>query len=246
MKRLSFFILFLISTYSCTYRKALYAPVLLEYYLFYPDEARLRGLEGTVFVNVLVDEQGRPQNIKIAKTSGIELLDSAAIQTAKTFVFSPVMVGDERRKSWVTVPVEFKFRLVEINAHEWISKVKTVQAKIKESYQEEKVEELYNIYKELIYSPKKSLSINTNYYIKQATLKETEKLWEGFWSFYPAVVILFIDIMNRFPNSFVSFEAWQDFREFIKEDTIEIKNYVSSEVADTIITRLRNTIKYKY
>lgn len=246
MKRLSFFILFFISICSCTYRKALYAPVLLEYHLFYPDEARTKGLEGIVLVNVLVDEYGRPNTIKIAKTSGIELLDSAALQTAKTFVFSPVMVGDEIRKSWVTVPVEFKFRLVETNAYKWIGKVKAVQDEIRKSYQEEKVEELYNIYKELIYSPRQSLSINTNYYIKQATLKETEKLWEGFWSSYPAVVILFIDIINRFPDSFVSFEAWQDFREYIKEDTIEIKNYISSEAADSIISRLRNAIKDKY
>jgi TonB family protein len=246
MKRLSFFILFLISIYSCTYKKALYAPVLLDYYLIYPDEARLKGLEGIVLVNVLVDELGRPQNIKLAKSSGIELLDFAALQTAKTFVFSPVMVGDEIRKSWVTVPVEFKFRIVEIEAYEWIGKVKNVQDEIRKSYQEEKVEELYNIYKELIYSPRKSLSINTNFYIKQATLKETEKLWEGFWSYYPAVVILFIDIINRFPDSFVSFEAWQDFREYIKEDTIEIKNYISSEVADSIVMRLRNVIKKQY
>lgn len=243
MKRLSLFIALFLSVYSCAHRKALYAPVLLKYDLSYPDEARLKGLEGIVLVNVLVDVYGRPQNIKIAKTSGIELLDSAAIQTAKTFVFSPVMVGDEIRKSWVTVPVEFKFRLVEIDAYEWINQVNTIQDEIRRSYQEEKVRELYNLYKELIYSPRRAISININYYIKQAVLSKTEKLWKGFWLSYPASIILFIDIINRYPYSLVSFEAWQNFIEYVKEDTFEIKNYVSTEVADSIIKRLRNIIK---
>ncbi|MBA7626819.1 hypothetical protein ES703_34277 [subsurface metagenome] len=242
MKRSSLFIALFLSVCSCTYRKALYAPVLLEYNLFYPDEARHKGLEGIVLVNVLVGENGRPQNIKIAKTSSIELLDSAAIQTAKTFVFSPVMVGGEVKKSWVIVPVEFKFRIVEINVYSWLKEVKRIQGEMNRAYQEEKVKGLYNLYKELIYSPRSTISINNNYYIKQAVLKETEKLWEGFWLVYPASIILFIDIINRYPDSFISFEVWQDFREFLKEDTIKIRNNVSSEVADSIINRLLEAV----
>ena len=67
-------------------------------------------------------------------------------------------------------------------------------------------------------------------------------MWEGFWLVYPASIILFIDIINRYPDSFISFEVWQDFREFLKEDTIKIRNNVSSEVADSIINRLLEAV----
>jgi TonB family protein len=44
----------------------------------FPMRSQLRGQEGTVFMDVLIDEQGRPANVHLVESSGYLLLDSAA------------------------------------------------------------------------------------------------------------------------------------------------------------------------
>ena len=125
----------------------------------------------------------------------------------------------------------------------WLNEVKTIQKEIGKDYQEEKVNDLYNKYKELIYSPRNRIKISTNYYIKRAVLKQTEKLWDGYWLVCPAPIILFFDIINRFPDSFVSFEARDDLNSYYKEEILEIRSSTSSVHADSLVNRLSKSVQ---
>jgi len=74
----------------------------------YPLETR--EVSGTVRVHVFIDEEGIPQNIVIAQSSGHEVVDAAALQVAPVLRFSPALNRDQRVPVWVEVPITFKPR----------------------------------------------------------------------------------------------------------------------------------------
>ncbi len=216
-------------------------PVLLNYRLYYPDEALERGLEGKAIVNLQVDEDGRAENVQINKSSGYLLLDSAAVRTAKTFVFSPAVVKDKAVRSNVVMPIEFK--LQDIDYKTWINEVFFIQKKIECWHNKDDIAELYNYYKKLIYSTRFQRGLEMNQYIKEAVLDKTAQLWKGYWSKYPASSILFIDIIYRYPDSFMSLRAQADLNKFFKEEVTRIRHSLSHPQSDTLINRLLNAMK---
>jgi protein TonB len=74
----------------------------------YPGLARKRGQEGTVFLKVLVNKEGRVDELEIETSSGFTLLDRAAVSAVRKWSFEPGRRGDERVPMWVRVPVTFK------------------------------------------------------------------------------------------------------------------------------------------
>jgi len=232
-------ILFLLP--GCPKRSDIFVPVLLKYKLYYPDEARKLGLEGKVVIGVLVDEIGRCQDVKIARSSGYYLLDSAAVYTAKTFIFSPGIQGGKAVKAWVLFPLEFSLDLS--NPEMWVAEAKVMQQAIQRQYNDDKIKELYNLYKQVIYAPQKAVDININEYIRQVVSDSTAKLWDGCWTVCPAQGLLFVDIVYRYGRSYTSFIARQDLNDFLAKETLTLKNLLRQPAADTIIGRLQKVVE---
>lgn len=80
---------------------------LLEPMLSYPRISRELGEEGVVRLKVLVDEQGRPQDIEVARSSGYPRLDQQAVQAMKKARFQPHLEDGQARKVWVVAPLTF-------------------------------------------------------------------------------------------------------------------------------------------
>ena len=77
---------------------------------------------------------------------------------------------------------------------------------------------VFNQYEnQLIYSTRFQGGLEMNEYIKEAVLGKTAQLWKGYWSKYPASSILFIDIIYRYPDSFMSLRARADFNKFFRD-----------------------------
>lgn len=74
----------------------------------YPSTARRRKQEGTVMVDVLVSALGRPKGLSIAKSSGVELLDMAALQAIQQWKFVPAKQGSRIVEARVRVPITFR------------------------------------------------------------------------------------------------------------------------------------------
>ncbi len=74
----------------------------------YPPRCLRLGLEGVVRVRVLVGENGVPQEVAIAATSGEALLDEAALEAVREWVFKPALRNGVPARSWAVVPIEFK------------------------------------------------------------------------------------------------------------------------------------------
>ena len=76
----------------------------------YPGLARKRGQEGKVVLQVLVNKEGRVDDLKIDVSSGFRLLDRAAEKAVRKWHFEPARKGEEKMPMWVRVPVSFKLK----------------------------------------------------------------------------------------------------------------------------------------
>jgi len=228
---------------GCPARREVLVPVLLDYDLYYPDEARRQGMEGTVHVRVLVNRSGRSEDVMITKSSGKYLLDSAAVRTAKTFVFSPAMLAEKTQKTWVLVPIEFKF--LDVDYEEWLADVEILQQRISKRYDKAAIDELYVLYKQMIFSPWDAKDIGFNDYIREVVVDRAGQVWEGYWLVYPARVVLFVDIINRYPESFTALKARADLSNFLDKEKIVMRQTLDPEQTDTLVNRVMKAIEFR-
>ncbi len=84
--------------------------VQIEKSIEYPDIAKKAGIEGTVYLKVLVWTDGTVKRVKIIK-SLYDALDNAAVKAAYHLRFKPALQRDKPVAVWVAIP--FKFSLTE-------------------------------------------------------------------------------------------------------------------------------------
>ena len=76
----------------------------------YPLIARRRGLQGNVILEVMVDRNGRVIDLKVFKSSGHKVLDRAAEESVREWIFKPAVRGNEKIEIWVRVPICFQLK----------------------------------------------------------------------------------------------------------------------------------------
>ena len=75
--------------------------------VIYPQAAKDQGIQGKVFVNVIIDEKGTVTETSILKSVN-EDCDKAAMDAIKKTKFTPGIKDNKPVKSEVTIPVMFK------------------------------------------------------------------------------------------------------------------------------------------
>jgi len=79
--------------------------------LVFPTQAIRQHMHGTVLLRVLVDEEGKPVDVRVEKSSGYGLLDrSAREQVLAGWRFQPASVDGHAVRAWARVPVSFELR----------------------------------------------------------------------------------------------------------------------------------------
>ena len=76
----------------------------------YPRSARRLGLEGTVLVEMVINSKGRILSVKLAQSSGHEVLDQAAIAQVHKIGKVPSIPNQIKRNS-MTFRIPFEYRL---------------------------------------------------------------------------------------------------------------------------------------
>lgn len=74
----------------------------------YPPALREAGIGGRVVVHFFIDTEGEVQRTLVARTSGHEALDSAAVRVAHVFRFTPALNLDEIVPVWIAIPLTFQ------------------------------------------------------------------------------------------------------------------------------------------
>ena len=74
----------------------------------YPESARKRGQQGTVFLQALVNRQGRPAKVSVLPGKGLAPdLDRAALEAVRQWEFTPAKAKGKPVEIHVTIPVKF-------------------------------------------------------------------------------------------------------------------------------------------
>jgi TonB family protein len=80
----------------------------------YPEIAKRAGIEGTVWVKIQLDENGKVREALVQKSSTPDLgFEEAAMAAAKSFEFSPARKNQQPVAVWVTIPFHFKLSQIE-------------------------------------------------------------------------------------------------------------------------------------
>jgi TonB family protein len=86
-------------------------PELLEFQPpVYPKNLRERDIEGKVIVKLLIDKEGKVQEIQIFESSGYKIFDQIAIKAVRQWRFKPARKGNQQRVSWVLIPINFQIK----------------------------------------------------------------------------------------------------------------------------------------
>ena len=85
-------------------------PVLMPKIIAYPRKAVRKGWEGQVVVAAEILPDGSVGRTELAKTSGHEVLDCAALNAIKTWKFSEASLEEDVIPQYVDIPVMFKIQ----------------------------------------------------------------------------------------------------------------------------------------
>jgi protein TonB len=75
----------------------------------YPDLATRAGVEGTVWVKIWVDKEGKPKRA-VAVKSDAEILNQPATEAAMQWLFTPALMKTGPVPVWVSIPFRFKLQ----------------------------------------------------------------------------------------------------------------------------------------
>ena len=76
--------------------------------LVYPRASRRAGEAGRVLLRVFVDEEGRPREVRVHRSSGFARLDDAAIEALRKARFKPCVDQGRPAAGWALVPLTFE------------------------------------------------------------------------------------------------------------------------------------------
>lgn len=80
---------------------------LLEH-LVYPEELKKDGIEGTVIVQIHVEQDGSIDKTHLLKSSGYDSFDKAALEAVMKIKFEHIYPDDKPDAVWLALPVIFK------------------------------------------------------------------------------------------------------------------------------------------
>jgi protein TonB len=75
----------------------------------YPEIARRAGVEGTVWLKVWVDKEGKVRKAELIK-SDADIFNQPAIDAAQQWVFTPALMKSGPVSVWVSIPFRFKLQ----------------------------------------------------------------------------------------------------------------------------------------
>jgi len=78
----------------------------------YPRRAIDLGQEGEVIIRALVGADGESREIRVVRSSGVALLDDAALRAVRRWAFEAAHINGRAIEAWVEVPVRFQLRTV--------------------------------------------------------------------------------------------------------------------------------------
>jgi TonB family protein len=175
-----------------------------EFVLDYPAEAMLKGVEGNVEMNLLVDKQGSVKRTIVVKSSGYDVLDNAAIHFAKKLEYHPAMKQGKPIESWVSQVMQYQLVDKSYVPAEFIDKIQLLNASVMGSTgkgRERLLGQLLDRYEGLAKYVTNNAQLDYNPYIKQLIKNSIYEEWQELWNDWPLHYLVFHDFILSYPES---------------------------------------------
>lgn len=194
----------------------------------YPQEAKEKGLQGTVNMYLFVSEKGEIEKVKIAKSSGYDILDDEAIRYAKRLKFNPAKKEGNPTSIWITWAIDFDLEpvLPSFVPSEYVRKIKDLYRTADQSTDTERyrlLKDIRNSHEEYVQHLSKYQNLNYNKYIQKFVKPEVYEYWEVFWEDWPLLFVVFHDFVLRYPDSDEVTYATSRMLDLIRNDIDRIK-----------------------
>ncbi|HKJ68317.1 MAG TPA: energy transducer TonB [bacterium] len=168
--------------------------------LKYPIQAYDENIEGKVLLRIYIDEEGMVQYAKIYRSSGYDILDSAAIEVAESARFRPGRVNGEIQGMWLTWPLVYSFDRIAEDTRKWKQKVRAAQYSASRD-QSDAQYDLLVYYRGMARKMVDDRNVQLNDMVFSVCLSAVKSQWDEYKHDWPLSFLLFQDFLTRYPDS---------------------------------------------
>jgi TonB family protein len=220
--------------------------------LFYPMDALQNSYSGTPRVVLYISKTGKVEKVRLLKSSGFEVLDNAAIDYSKNFIFNPAQRNGSPIDSRIAMDIKFEFSNQTWNANKYVSDIKDLYEQLstavplERNYIETEIFEKHNEFN------KKMRDLTTyNQYIGMVISQNLNTEWKNNWNSYPLSFLLYHDFIQRFPD----YNKLDDVKEKLESalkyniqyiKSTQVNDRVSKIEKNILLSKIKNLVKNEY
>lgn len=220
--------------------------------LFYPMVAYENAYSGTPRVILYIGKTGTVEHSQILKSSGIGILDSAAVEYSKNFVFNPATRNGEPVNSRMAMDIKFELSSQKWNTDSYVDEVKDLYGEIIEALPDERnaIEmQILKLHNEYVTNMKDL--INFNHFIGMVLLPGIYNEWKNNWDSWPLSFLLYHDFIQRFPDYRNLDQVKEELKNSLKSNIQYIKSTpshsrVTNIEKEILLTKIRKLVENKY
>lgn len=231
-----------------------YTPPTLKYKprLLYPKSAQENAYAGNPKVIILISKTGTVDKVELAKSSGFDVLDDAALAFCKDLQFNPAFRNGKPVNSKMEWQIKFNFYEQPWDANKYVKDVETLYKRYENASTSDKNETLRNIlekHNEFVTNMKDGL--NFNFYIDKVISKKLSDEWRRDWNAWPLSFLLYHDFIQRFQDYDSLANVKTQLNNSLRIDIQYISNMPANnekaqEDKDYILFRINQFIKDRY
>lgn len=220
--------------------------------LFYPMAALENSYSGTPRVILYISKKGTVEHSIILKSSGIKVLDSAAVEYSRNFIFNPAKRNGKPVSSRMAMDIKFKFSNQTWNANYYVDEVNDLYSQLATAIPDDRnaiEKEILKMHNEFV-SNMKDL-VNYNRVIGMVIQPGIYNEWKNDWDSWPLSFLLFHDFIQRFPDFNNLDLVKEELKNSLKFDIQYIKStHPNSRVSrlekEIILSKISNLVEKKY
>ncbi len=210
-------------------------PVLLEERKpNYPEKARLKGLEGTVTLHLLVTETGDVKWAKVVRSSGYPILDSAAVEYGKTLKFKPATKRGKPVSVWLSWIVKYEALAAQFLPKEYVANMRQWYEELahldkNDPRRRDLLQKILSAHKDYVLFLKKNPTVNLNSWLGKFVLPEVKSTWIDFWDIWPLRFAPYHDFVLRFGDDPEAGYAANQLILLLKDDVQRLKRVLPTD-----------------
>ena len=220
--------------------------------LIYPKIAQENFYSGNSKVILLISKTGTVDKVYVAKTSGYDVLDNAAMDYCRSLIFNPAIRNREPVEARIEWEIKFNFTDRNMEARNYLREYYILLGKLNYSSSDERIlieREILQKHNEFIQNMKDGL--NFNIIMAQVVSPALIEEWEKDWDAFPLSFLLYHDFITRFKDYDSLAAVKKQMYNALKFDIHYIKNTPSNSVKNqyekqNILNKIKNFISKEY